>query len=676
MPDGLAVASLAAVVAVLAGTALALSVVAALAPSGRANPSPLSAALAAAGSIGILALGVIALAGGVPLTASFGTVLGFPLVAVRLDALGGLFMIPLGIVGAAASVYAIGYAAHGHPPDRTAAAYPVFLASLALVFASSDLIAFLLAWEVMALSSAALVFGARPTADVARAGYTYLALTHLAAGAVIVAFAMLAGAAGSTDIGSLGAAAASLPPIARDAVFVLLLVGFGTKAGAIPLHVWLPRAHPVAPSHVSALMSGVMVKAGIYGLVRFGFEVLGAGPDWWGVLVLVVGVVSAVLGVLYALMENDLKRLLAFSTIENIGIILIGLGIALLAAGRGVAVLGAVALTAALVHVVNHALFKSALFLAAGSVQAAAGTRDLNRLGGLARLMPVTTIVFAIGAASIAGLPPLNGFAGEWLTFQALFGASGDAALSPTVRTIVLAAIGGLGLTTALAVATFVKALGVGFLALPRSEGASLARETGRTMGAAMGLLVACCVGLGLAAGPVTTFVATVAAGVLGERGAVTTPAAPGLVGGLVGGPVYAAAPLAVVLVLIAGAAWFAGIRGRPVRRVPTWTCGILPEAAFEYTSASFAKLILLYFKAILRPDRELEVDLHPGTPFPRAIRYRGGSRHVLDERVYGPIHVAAVSVAQLARRLQGGSLQLYLAYTVTAVVLLLVLAR
>jgi hydrogenase-4 component B len=375
-------------------------------------------------------------------------------------------------------------------------------------------------------------------------------------------------------------------------------------------------------------------------------------------------------------MENDLKRLLAFSTIENVGIILIGVGVALLAAGRGVAILGTVALTAALVHVVNHALFKSALFMAAGSVQAATGTRDLNRLGGLARLMPVTTIVFAIGAASIAGLPPLNGFAGEWLTFQALFGAAGDTALSPVVRTIVIAAIGGLGLTTALAVGTFVKALGIGFLALPRSDGAATARETGRLMGAGMGVLVALCVGFGLAAGPVAILAGTVAGSAIGERAAGTTPAAAGLVGGLVGGPVYAAAPIAVALALVAGAAWLAGIRGRPVRRVPTWTCGIAPEPRFEYTSASFAKLILLYFRRILRPDPELDVELHPGTPFPRAMRYRGGGRHVLDEWVYGPIHVAAVAIAQVARRLQGGSLQLYLAYTVTAVIVLLVLAR
>ena len=284
------------------------------------------------------------------------------------------------------------------------------------------------------------------------------------------AFAILAATAGASDFASLAAAAGTLPALGRDVVFVLLLVGFGTKAGAIPFHVWLPRAHPVAPSHVSALMSGVMIKAGIYGIVRFVLEIMGPGPEWWGISVLAIGVVSALLGVLYALMEHDLKRLLAFHSIENIGIILIGVGVALLAAGQGAVALATVALTAALFHTLNHALFKSALFLAAGSIQAAVGHRDLNGLGGLARTMPVTAFAFVIGAAAISGLPPLNGFASEWLTFQGLLGAGAATALSPLARSSALLAVGGLGLTAALAVACFVKATGC---RLPRAPAQS-----------------------------------------------------------------------------------------------------------------------------------------------------------------------------------------------------------
>jgi hydrogenase-4 component B len=439
--------------------------------------------------------------------------------------------------------------------------------------------------------------------------------------------------------------------------------------------VWLPRAHPVAPSHVSALMSGVMIKAGIYGIVRFGLEILGPGPEWWGLLVLGIGVASAVLGVLYALMEHDLKRLLAFHSIENIGIILIGVGVALLAADAGADTLAAVALTAALFHTLNHALFKSALFLAAGSVQNAVGSRDLNVLGGLVRLMPVTTVAFAIGAAAISGLPPLNGFASEWLTFQGLLGAGADPALSPVARSAAVLAIGGLGLTAALAVACFVKATGVGFLALPRSPGAAAARETNRWMGAPMIALAAACVGVGLAAAPITAGIAGIAAGVVEGGPGGTALATPVVPPGL-GGAVYAAGAIGALLLVIASATWFIGARPRPARRAPTWTCGIAPESAFEYTATSYAKLIRLYFGRILRPAREITVELHPGTPFPRTVRYRGETSHVIDERLYGPLHRTAVASAQLARRLQNGSLQLYLAYTVTALVILLVLAR
>ena len=632
--------------------------------------------LSVLGSLALVALGIVVIATGEVVAVSAPSPIGIALVDVRVDALSALFLVVLGIVGIAASVYGVGY--HGHGPagrDRTEAAFPVFLLSLALVFASGDVFAFLFAWEVMALSSAALVFGARPDAAVARAGYFYLAVTHLATAAIVVAFAVLAAAAGASDFASLAATTGTIPALGRDVVFVLLLVGFGTKSGAIPFHVWLPRAHPVAPSHVSALMSGVMIKAGIYGIVRFVLEIMGPGPEWWGIAVLAIGGVSALLGVLYALMEHDLKRLLAFHSIENVGIILIGVGVALLAAGQGATALAIVALTAALFHTLNHALFKSALFLAAGSIQAAVGHRDLNGLGGLARVMPVTAFAFVIGAAAISGLPPLNGFASEWLTFQGLLGAGAATALSPLARSAALLAVGGLGLTAALAVACFVKATGVGFLALPRSPGAAAARETSRWMGAAMVGLALACIAVGLAAGPVSVGIAGIAGEVVGTAPlGLADPVA--AVGPGLGGATYAAAWLGALLLALTATTWFVGVRRRPARRAPTWTCGIVPEPAFQYNATSYAKLIRLYFGRILRPAREVTVELHPGTPFPRTVRYRGEARHVIDERLYQPVHRAAVGVAQLALRLQNGSLQLYLAYSVIAVLVMLVLAR
>lgn len=657
------------------GVLLAASFLSALLPSSRWNPQRLSLTLAALGCGAILALGIVALAGGTPVAASAGSVLGFAVVQLRYDELAGLFLVALGIVGIASSVFGIGYEALArHGRDRTRAAYPVFLASLTLVFGADDAFAFLLAWELMALSSAVLVVGARPSPAAARTGYLYLTLTHLATAALVVAFALLASAAGSTNLASFGVGAASMSPATRSIVFVLLLVGFGTKAGAIPLHVWLPRAHPIAPSHVSALMSGVMIKAGVYGLVRFGLEILGPGPEWWGLAVLAIGVASAVLGILYALMEHDLKRLLAFSSIENVGVILIGIGVAMIATGAGAPTLAALGLTAALLHTVNHALFKSALFLAAGSMQSAAGSRDLNVLGGLARAMPVTALAFGVGAAAISGLPPLNGLASEWLTFQGLIGAGDSVAISPLARAAVLVAVGGLALTVALSLAAFVKATGMGLLALPRSEGAASAREVGAWMRTAtMGLALAC-VAAGVAAGPLAGGIARISAPVVGQDlgaatmgGAVTVPGV---------AAVYAAAPLAGLLAVALAVTWLVTARTRRTRRVATWTTGIAPEAKFEYTATSYAKLIRLYFGPVLRPAREVTVELHPGTPFARSVRYRGRVSHVLDERLYRPLHSVAVAAAQLIRRLQSGSLQLYLAYSVTALVLLLLVAR
>jgi hydrogenase-4 component B len=670
---------------VLIAVLLGLAAIAAVAPGSRANPRWASLSLSALACVAILGLGVWILATGVVFAADAGQVLGFPLISVRYDALSAVFLVALGGVGVAGSLFGIGHDAHDPARrDGTAVAYPIFLASLALVFGANDAFAFLFAWELMALSSAALVVGSRPTADVARAGYVYLAMTHLATACLVVAFAILTAGAGSTSFSGFTAAAAALPPLGRDAVFALLLIAFGTKAGAIPLHIWLPRAHPVAPSHVSALMSGVMIKAGIYGIIRLGIEVLGPGPEWWGLLVLVVGVTSAVLGVLYALMEHDLKRLLAFHSIENIGIILIGVGVALIAASHHATVLAGLAITAALFHTVNHALFKGALFLGAGAIQSAVGTRDLNALGGLARLMPITTLAFGIAAAAISGLPPLNGFASEWLTFQALIGAGGDGGLSAAARSLTLLAVGGLGLTAALAVACFVKATGMTFLALPRSVAAGAAREVNRSMRWGAGVLAAACVAVGLAAGPITVVLARVAGGVVATDpsavGAANGPlvavtAVPG-VSAVPGIAAYAAGPLGIAILVLAAGTWFLTARGRVTRRTPTWTCGIVPAPAFEYNATSFAKLIRLYFGPILRPAREITVELHPGTPFPRMVRYRGEVTHLLDERLYGPLHRAAVAGAQLIRRLQGGSLQLYLAYSVAAVIALLLLAR
>ncbi len=636
--------------------------------------SAISPQLSTAGSGLALLLGVALLMTGTTLSASGGHVLGFVSFAIRYDGLSGAFLLAFGASAAAASLSVVG----ARPRSAAeGAAYPLFLASILLVLGASNAFSFLLAWESMALLSAFLVVGLRPTRAVVSAGNVYLALTHVATAAILVGFAVLAGSTGGAlDFATWHAVAPGLAPATRNIVLVLVFVGFATKAGAMPFHIWLPRAHPVAPSHVSAVMSGVMIKTGIYGLIRIVIDVVGGAPDWLGLLILGVGAVSAVLGVLYAMMQHDLKRLLAFHSIENIGIILIGLGSSLLLAAHGATELAALALAAAIFHSINHAIFKTLLFLGAGAVVHATGLRDLNRLGGLGRKMPATMLTFAVGAAAISGLPPLNGFASEWLTFQGLFGMAGSGALEPVARFVAVAAIGALALTAALAVACFVKATGVAFLGLPRSAAAAAAHEAARPALAAMGLLAAACIAVGVAAGPVASTLTGVARSALHTAAIRETLPSVTATPRSGDGATYAAFAVGLLLALIAAGLAFAMRSRTPARRVDTWTCGIAPQPAFQYSATSYSKPIRLFFRRILMPEREIRVEYHPGTSFPSSIRYRSHVTMLLEERVLRPAHGLSLRGADFARKLQGGAIQIYIAYSVIAVLLLLLWAR
>ena len=646
----------------------------------------LTAPLSTAGSFLAGAAGILLVAGSDGCAGSFGNVLGLTPLVFRFDGLSGVFLVAFGLSAGAASLSVVGERARSRAEG---AAYPLFLASIVLVLGAGDAFSFLLAWESMALLSAFLVLGLRPTRSVVSAGNLYLGLTHVATVAILVSFALFAAAAG----GSLTFAswrAAGVAGTTRDIALLLAFVGFGTKAGAIPFHAWLPRAHPVAPSHVSAVMSGVMIKTGIYGLVRIAFDVAGGAPDWLGLLILGLGAVSAVLGVLYALMQHDLKRLLAYHSIENIGIILIGVGSALLLREHGAGELAALALTAALFHSINHAVFKTLLFLGAGAVVHATGLRDINHLGGLGRKMPATMLAFIVGAAAISGLPPLNGFASEWLTFQGLLGvvSSGSAAAhvagaaaiaTPAFDRLAAAlAVGVLALTAALAVACFVKATGITFLGLPRSSAAANAHEAHRPAILAMALLAVVCVALGLAAAPITNAIADVARTSF-QLTAARPPAIPAIStaprdsGAATFTPLAVAAVLAIAAVF-AGAGLFA--QRRRTRRADTWTCGIAPQASFQYTATSYSKPIRLFFRRILLPEREITVEHHAGTSFPKSIRYQGEVTHLLEDRVFGPAHRLSLRLANQARRLQAGAIQLYIAYSVAAVLVLLWIAR
>ena len=425
--------------------------------------------------------------------------LGLPWIGAhfRVDMLAAFFLAVVNIGGAAASLYALGYGMHEEEPHRVLPFFAAFLAGMNLVVLADDAFSYLLSWEFMSLASWALVMSRHRDPENRRAGFVYLIMASLGTLALLLALGLLTGPDGNYGFDAIRQGVRS--PLTSAVVLVLVLIGAGSKAGLVPLHAWLPLAHPAAPSHVSALMSGVMTKVAVYGFIRIVFDLAGTLPWWSGALVLAVGSLSAVLGVLQALMQDDTKRLLAYSTIENIGIVFIGLGLALAFRANTMTAAAALAMTAALLHVLNHSFFKSLLFFGAGAVLTATGERNMDRLGGLIHRMPVTSFLFLIGCMAISALPPLNGFVSEWLTFQAIL-------LSPdlpqwALKIMVPAAGGLLALAAALAGATFVKTFGIAFLGRPRSSEAAAAQEVDSYSLAAMALLALFCVITGLVPG-------------------------------------------------------------------------------------------------------------------------------------------------------------------------------
>jgi hydrogenase-4 component B len=528
----------------------------------------------------------------------------------------------------------------------------------------------------MTLASYVLVVQRGDDAEAVHAGWVYMVMAHAGLACLLAGMLLLHAWTGSLAFADWRAAAPGLPPGARGAAFVLLALGFGAKAGLVPLHVWLPLAHPAAPAPVSALMSGVMIKLGVYGLLRAGLDWLD-GPPWWGVVLLLAGAASSVVGVLYALVERDLKRLLAFSSVENAGIVVMGAGAALVFDAAGLPPLAQLGVLAALYHTANHAAFKALLFLGAGAAVHATGTRDLEAMGGLARRMPWTAAGFLVGAAAIAGLPPLNGFVSEWLTFQALL--QNLALASPGLNLVFALAIAALALTGGLAVACFVRAFGIAFLALPRSEAAAGAREAPGAVRAAVAALAAACALLGLGAPVVAPALGRVARTLTGGEAPITLagPLTLDVSDGFatLSTPVVAAALLAALVVLVAGLR-LAGAARRP-RRYETWGCGRMVQTArMEYTATAFANPFTRVFDFFYRPVKRLAVQSHPASRlFVRRIDYDNPTRPIFEEWLYRPILDGVRRLAGLARRVQSGSASHYLAYIFAALVALLVLA-
>ncbi len=534
-----------------------------------------------------------------------------------------------------------------------------FAATMLLVLLSQSVASFVASWELMSFASVPLIMAHHERRDVRRAAFTYFIIAQGSALCIIVAFALLATYAGSTSFDRLAAAAHSLPDPIRNAVFLLALAGFGSKAGLVPLHFWLPRAHPVAPANGSAMLSGAMLKVAIYGLVLVTFGLDAPPSDWWGIALLCAGAVSCVVGVLYAIVDHDLKRVLAYHSIENIGIIVLALGVAVIAQAHANPVIAAIALTAALFHSVNHALFKGLLFLGAGTVAEDSGTADLEKLGGLSHRLTWTSPFFLAGCLAISGLPPFNGFASEWTAFRGLIGAL---SIGSTVdRLVVLGATAALALTSGLAAACFVKVYGVAFLGAPRRVRA-LAPQAQRfdARAAGEGMLAVSCLVLGVFA---VVALRPLQQLVFAPAEAVTMSLPPLL------------PSLLVVAPLLGGLAALAVARARGVRRAPTWTCGSLVTAASQYTATAFSKPIRVIFEFLFVTERQRVAESGRSHWFPVRITYQTRPSYVVDEAARD-IAAWVLKASRQMRLLQGGRLRYYVLYAIVALAIAVGLAR
>ena len=588
----------------------------------------------------------------------------------RLDALASFFLVVVNLGGAAASLFGLGYGRHEQSPGRVLPFFPAYLAGMNVVVLADDAFSFLVAWEFMSLTSWALVVSHHREAENVRAGYIYLLMASFGTLALLLAFGVLVGGSGLYDF----AAIRGVQPTANvaSAVLLLALIGAGSKAGIVPLHAWLPLAHPAAPSHVSALMSGVMTKLAVYAFVRIVFDLLGSPAWWWSLIVLALGGVTAVMGVLYALMQHDLKRLLAYHTVENIGIIFIGLGLALAFQAHGMPNAAALGLTAALLHVFNHSVFKSLLFFGSGAILSATGERDMEKLGGLIHRMPHTAVLVLIGCMAISALPPLNGFVSEWLTLQAIL-------ISPQLPSwglkLMIPAVGAtLALSAALAAACFVKVFGVSFLGRPRSPQAANAHEVERSSVVAMGVLAALCFLAGILPGLFIDALAPVTQALVNDSMPHQSSIAwlsivpiaesrSSYNGLLVFAFILSSGMLAAYAIhRLASDKW---------RKGPAWDCGF-PNAdpVTQYTASSFAQPIRRVFGSVVFQAREIGEMPLPGSMAPAHLTVR--LRDPIWDACYAPVAGIVSFLSERLNVLQFLTIRRYLSLVFALLVLLL----
>jgi hydrogenase-4 component B len=585
--------------------------------------------------------------------------------ALGIDRLSALFLLLICTVAVPVAIFAASYFDNHYGEHRRNwmwAFFSLFLLSMIVVVTASTGFAFLVGWELMTLISAGLILMEGDSAERCHNVFIYLLMMHAGAAAVAASFFLFLPYSHGLGFAAIRTASAGVPAGIRTLIFLLAFVGFGTKAGIIPLHLWLPRAHPIAPSPVSALMSSVMLKTAVYGFVRFAFDFLGGGPSWSGYIVLLAGAVSGLLGVLYAIAEHDLKRLLAYHSVENIGIIYLGLGTSLVFLAHHQPVLAALALIAALLHTFNHALFKSLLFLGAGAISNATQTVDLEELGGLQRRMPVTGATFLIACCSIVGLPLFNGFISEWLTFRSFLAGS---ILTNTKAQIVLPLmVGVLALIGGLAAACFVKVFGVAFLGRSRSAEAEHAVEVPVSMQGGMIMLAAACLLIGTLPGILLHPLASLAQVLI-----------PG--GGVPEETLIIARVIPWIAAIILGVSMTGALLKRRERMVRTWACG-LPglTSRMQYTSTGFSKPIRFVFSSVYKPDRKIDRLPADQPYFPVSITYRSVRTTSYEKTIYRPFVEMILSAAHQLRRMQTGNIQVYLLYIFVTLVSLLAFLR
>ena len=610
--------------------------------------------------------------------------------SLRVDNLSAYFLLVAAIVTMCVSAYSVGYLREyrgRYSLGRMGFLFNIFVLSLFMVFTAGNAVLFLIVWEIMSVSSYLLVMYEWRKEDSVSSGLLYLVMTHVGTAFIAAAFMLMWTQTGSFDFSSF-AGIREMEEVSgsmRSAIFLLLLVGFGTKAGLVPLHIWLPRAHPAAPSNISALTSAIMVKTAVYMIVRCCFGFLGVTEVWWGLLVLLIACISALIGVLYAIVETDIKRVLAYSTVENMGIIFIGIGAAMVFqafANEGPATspylgdIAALALVAALFHVMSHAMFKSLLFMGAGAVISSSHTRNIEEMGGIGRRMRYTGALFLVGALSISAIPPLNGFVGEWMLFQSLFLSQtiGD----PMVNILIPAAVAALALTGAMAAACFVRLYGAVFLARPRSDHARKAEEAPRLMLVAMLALAALCVLTGVMVTFIVPVVDDVSASLLGTS--IASKMASGITLNIPGGFSYISPlALAAVFLLLLPLIYLAADRlGGPQRVVSgeTWDCGTPLGPRNQYTATGHSQPLVRLFGQLVGVRTEVRETASSSPLIPERMTFRQGIEPVFERYLYEPVHRAAVALSNRIGWMQMGSVQAYLAYIFVTLLVLLVVFR